>query len=66
MNDIYLAILRSPALRRLNWRDEEGATAAEYALLISMIAIAIIGSVTLLGQQLSQVFSDLSAGFPAG
>ena len=33
-----------------SWREESGATAAEYAILVSLIAVAIIGAVTLLGR----------------
>ena len=33
--------------------DEEGVTAIEYALFASLIAVAIVGSVTLLGNSVS-------------
>jgi pilus assembly protein Flp/PilA len=35
-------------------RDEDGATAIEYGLIASLIALAIIGSVGLLGEKNSQ------------
>ena len=41
--------------------DENGATAIEYALIASLIAIAIIGGLTALGTRLSQEFSEVSA-----
>ncbi len=41
--------------------NESGATAIEYALIASLIAIAIIGGVTALGTRLSQEFSEVSA-----
>ncbi len=41
--------------------DESGATAIEYALIASLIAVAIIGGVTALGTRLSQEFSEVSA-----
>ena len=63
MNHMYFAAWKLIASRHRNWRDEEGATAAEYALLVSLIAVVIIGSVAVLGQQLSTVFSDLTDGF---
>ena len=31
------------------WNDESGATAVEYALMVALIAVVIIGAVTLLG-----------------
>lgn len=41
-------------------KDESGATAVEYGLLASLIALAIIGAVTTLGTTLSGVFSTIS------
>ena len=41
-------------------RDEEGATAVEYWLLIGLVAAAIIGAVTALGTSMSQTFTNLS------
>jgi pilus assembly protein Flp/PilA len=41
--------------------DDDGATAIEYALLSSLIAIAIIGGLTALGSRLSAEFSEVSA-----
>ena len=41
--------------------NDSGATAIEYALIASLIAIAIIGGVTALGTRLSQEFSEVSA-----
>lgn len=37
-------------------RDEEGVTAIEYGLIAALIAVVIIGSVTLVGTQLDAVF----------
>ncbi len=37
-------------------RDEEGATALEYALLASLVAGVIFGAVTLLGKEVSRLF----------
>jgi pilus assembly protein Flp/PilA len=44
------------------WADEDGATAIEYGLLASLIAVAIIGSVTLLGKELDTVFDAVTNG----
>jgi pilus assembly protein Flp/PilA len=41
--------------------NESGATAIEYALIASLIAIAIIGGVSALGTRLSAEFSEVSA-----
>ena len=37
-------------------RDERGATAVEYALIMIFIALAIVASLTLLGTKLSQLY----------
>ncbi len=47
------------ALRRL-WRDEEGATAVEYGLMVALIAAVIIVAVTLLGTNLSALFTTVA------
>jgi Flp pilus assembly pilin Flp len=39
-------------------RDERGANLVEYLLLVSLIAIAVIGAVAFLGSQLSPKFSQ--------
>jgi pilus assembly protein Flp/PilA len=50
---------------RKTWKtflsENSGATAIEYALISSLIAIAIIGGVTALGTRLSAEFSEVSA-----
>ena len=38
-------------------RDEKGATAVEYALIVGLIAVAIIVAVTLLGTTISVLFN---------
>ncbi len=42
-------------------REEEGATAVEYGLLVALIAVAIITAVTTLGTNLSGLFDKVSA-----
>ncbi len=41
-------------------REEEGATALEYALLAAFFAAAIVGAVTALGITVSQSFSSVN------
>jgi pilus assembly protein Flp/PilA len=41
-------------------REEEGASAVEYGLLVALIAVAIIGAVTALGGSLSGLFTTVS------
>ncbi|GAB4276794.1 MAG: Flp family type IVb pilin [Coriobacteriia bacterium] len=40
-------------------RREEGATAVEYGIMVFLIAVVIIGVVTLLGTQLQAVFQTV-------
>ena len=42
------------------FRDEDGATAVEYGLMVALIAIVIIAAVTLLGQNLSTKFESVA------
>ena len=37
-------------------RDEEGATAVEYGIMVALIAVVIIGAVAVLGGNLSTLF----------
>jgi pilus assembly protein Flp/PilA len=41
-------------------RDEKGATAVEYGLMVGLIAVVIIGAVTLLGDNLSVMFDKIA------
>lgn len=50
MNRVY----RHPA------NSMKGATAVEYALIVALIAVAIIGTVTLLGEELAAVFQYIA------
>ena len=39
------------------WNDEKGASMAEYAMLLALIAVATIGAVTALRDQIIGVFN---------
>ncbi|WP_082826008.1 Flp family type IVb pilin [Croceicoccus estronivorus] len=41
-------------------RDEAGATAIEYGLIAALIAVAAIGAMSTLGDNLSATFTDVS------
>jgi pilus assembly protein Flp/PilA len=47
-------------------RDEKGATAVEYGLMVGLIAVVIIAAVTLLGDQLAALFQSISDALPGG
>jgi pilus assembly protein Flp/PilA len=40
-------------------RDEKGATAVEYGIMVALIAVAIIVAVTALGGQLTTLFDNV-------
>jgi pilus assembly protein Flp/PilA len=41
--------------------DESGATSIEYALIAVLVAVAIMGSVSALGDSLQSIFSTVSS-----
>ncbi len=41
-------------------REEEGATAVEYGLMVALIAVVIIVAVALLGENLSDTFNGVA------
>ena len=41
-------------------KDEEGVTAIEYGLIAALIAVVIIGGVTILGTNLNAKFTEVS------
>ena len=45
--------------------NDAGATAVEYGLMVALIAIVIIGAVSLLGTQLAAIFTSITAAFPS-
>jgi pilus assembly protein Flp/PilA len=45
-------------------RDEKGATAVEYGLMVGLIAVVIIAAVTLLGNELSGLFTQITDKIP--
>ena len=47
-------------------RDESGASAIEYAILIALIAIAISVSVFALGEQNSETYAAAQSGMESG
>ena len=42
-------------------RNEDGATAIEYGLIASLIAVVIIGAVSALGNKLSGTFNEVTS-----
>jgi pilus assembly protein Flp/PilA len=42
-------------------REDEGATMVEYGLMVALIAIVVLGAVTLIGTNLNDTFGDIAA-----
>jgi pilus assembly protein Flp/PilA len=42
-------------------RQEEGATLAEYGLLLALIAVVCIAAITVLGNRISTMFNSVSS-----
>lgn len=42
-------------------REEEGATAIEYGLIVGVMAVIIIGAFALFGTAITQTFTDIAA-----
>ena len=58
-----LITLVSFAKERLE-REEKGATAVEYGLMVGLIAVAIIATVVILGNQLDALFQQVVDALP--
>jgi pilus assembly protein Flp/PilA len=46
-------------VRAIQLRNERGATAVEYGLMVALIAVVIIGAVAAIGTQLNGKFTDV-------
>ena len=65
MKSEYRRTFPASVLRLLETsRPDRGATATEYAILVSLIALAIVGGVALFGTTLDGWFSTMSARLP--
>lgn len=47
------------------WKEDDGVTAIEYGLIAGLIAVAIIGAVTGLGNKLVAVFTKIADAIKA-
>jgi Flp pilus assembly pilin Flp len=45
------------------WKDEDGLTSVEYALLLALVAIAAIGAWQLLGTKIEEKVNDTATDF---
>jgi pilus assembly protein Flp/PilA len=60
MQKLYATMFSLVAVAQTRIREEKGATAVEYGLLVGLIAVVIIVAVTALGGQLKTLFTDIT------
>jgi Flp pilus assembly pilin Flp len=53
--------MKSRDLARKLWRNEEGQDIAEYAVMLAVILVIVIGTVRLIGGNANNVFSTVSS-----
>ena len=58
----YIRPRKRDVMLRSFFATEEGQGLVEYALILVLIAIVVIGILTLLGSKVSQVFSKINSG----
>ena len=49
------------ALVRKLWRDQEGQDIAEYAVMLAVILVIVVGTVRLIGSNANNVFSSVAS-----
>lgn len=65
MGRLYAAILTATChVRQRCARDDEGGTAVEYGLIVTLIAVAIIGAVSQIGGKVSSMFTSVANALP--
>jgi pilus assembly protein Flp/PilA len=60
MQKFYATMFSLVAVAQNRIREEKGATAVEYGLLVGLIAVAIIVTVGILGGQLNTLFTKIT------
>jgi pilus assembly protein Flp/PilA len=66
MQKFYATMFSLVAVAQHRVREEKGATAVEYGLLVGLIAVAIIVTVGLLGTELNGLFDSIVDELPGG
>lgn len=54
----FFVALQSTLIARRARKDEAGASAVEYGLLVALIAAVIVGAVIMFGDLLTNIFND--------
>jgi Flp pilus assembly pilin Flp len=55
--------MRSPVARHLQqlWNDEHGQDIAEYAVMLAVILVIVVGTIRLIGSNANNVFSQVGS-----
>ena len=55
--------MRSPVAKRLQrlWNDENGQDIAEYAVMLAVILVIVVGTIRLIGSNANNVFSQVGS-----
>jgi pilus assembly protein Flp/PilA len=61
---LYAALISLISATETRLREEKGATAVEYGLMVGLIAAVIITTVVLLGTQLNTLFTKITSALP--
>jgi Flp pilus assembly pilin Flp len=48
-------------LRKLRWHDDEGQDIAEYAVMLAVILVIVVGTIRLVGSNANNVFSQAAS-----
>jgi pilus assembly protein Flp/PilA len=64
MQNLYATLVSLVAVAQDRIREEKGATAVEYGLLVGLIAVAIIVTVGILGGRLNGLFQTITNALP--
>ena len=56
----FFVTLQTLLADRIDRRDDKGATAVEYGLMVSLIAVAIVATVLALGGRLNALFTSIT------
>ena len=43
------------------WSDEEGQDIAEYAVMLAVIVVIVVGTVSLIGRNANNIFSEIAS-----
>jgi pilus assembly protein Flp/PilA len=55
--------MRSPVVKHLQqlWNDEHGQDIAEYAVMLAVILVIVVGTIRLIGSNANSVFSQVGS-----